>query len=61
MSFKVELLSFDKEDYGWWFSILHIDDYAGFDRSLFHIGRGDVWFIQLMFIQVTPRWKRTHE
>jgi len=53
---EVQLATFHKNPDEFYFSILDINNFGDFDRSLFHIGkRWDEWFFELFFIRVLPR------
>ena len=52
---EVQLATFHKNDNEFYFSILDVNNFGDFDRSLFHIGkRWDEWFLELFFIRVLP-------
>jgi len=54
--FEIQLCSFIKDDLGFWFNILSVDNYGDFDRSLFMLGYdGYGWFLELFFVKITPR------
>ena len=53
--FQIDLVSFVKNYEGFWLSILAIDTFGSFDRSLFMIGKKDtVWFLDLLYIRILP-------
>lgn len=54
--FSIDLLSFMKDDMGFWLSVLNVDNYGDFDRALFSIGKKqDIWFLELFYVRVTLR------
>ena len=54
--FNIDLLSFMKDDVGFWLSVLNVDNYGDFDRALFLLGKKhDVWFLELFYLRITPR------
>jgi len=54
--FNIDLLSFMKDDVGFWLSVLNVDNYGDFDRALFSLGKKqDVWFLELFYLRITPR------
>jgi len=56
MFFRVDFLSFGIYNGDcWWMSVLNIDNFNDFDRSLLHLERNDngKWVIHLMFMEIT--------
>jgi len=53
---EVQLATLYKSNEVFWFAILDVNDFDGFERSLLRIGKiWDKWVLELFFIRVFPR------